>query len=311
MGTLLTTNQDKAEAFKAPALSSRDIADILGHPESRDEVEAYARQGDKAVIVQARDAADRVIAEAPASAPRIGATAGELYPQVPTGGRLVAVSPEEAQKRRIDPPPGQSRDTIPGYDLDLSSRKRLEEWARGLGIAFSPATSFYHLRAQVLEGLEAYTQPGAAGKMKLRIETAIDRAGAPRGLSLIRPQLEDYAGRTLGVLFTKEGIMQKLKSGAPDPRYAKYPAAKHVEGKAAIFMRDIGSSGGIVYHNNTDGTCGSCRSNLPTLLPKGATLFVVPPRNPIPKNRQAESRARPYGGNGRMPISNSQVELWK
>ena len=320
-GTLLTTDRDKLAAFTARDLSSRDIADSLGHPEGRDEVLTHARQGGDVAVVQARDSADRVIAEAAASAPRIGETAAALYPQVPSGGRLVAVSPDEAQRRRIElaqakPEGPRQGELFPlpdtaakgALDLDFSSREDLEQWARGFGIAFTPKTLSGQLRAQVLERLEAITPLSEAGKQKLRIETVIDRAGAPLGLSLARPQLPEYDGETThGILITNEGSIYPLRSGDPDPLYANHPAAKHVEGKAAIIIRETGSSGGIVYHNNSEGTCGFCNSQIKNLLPEGATLVVVPPKNAVPIKQRADARPRPHIGNSQLPKKNVDV----
>ena len=105
-------------------------------------------------------------------------------------------------------------------------------------------------------------------------------------------------------MITNEGNERPLLSGDPDPLYANYPAAKHIEGMAAIIIRKTGSSGGIVYHNNTGGTCGICKSNISTLLPEGATLLTVPPKGAVPKNRRADARPRPHVGNSEQPLKN-------
>ena len=74
--------------------------------------------------------------------------------------------------------------------------------------------------------------------------------------------LPPYDGKkTVGVLVTEEGNvvpLQSLKTDQADPRYANYFSATHVEGQAAIYIRDNGSAGGVVYHNNPNGTCGQC-----------------------------------------------------
>jgi hypothetical protein len=164
-------------------------------------------------------------------------------------------------------------------------------------MAFTRKTPLSQLRSQVIEGLEPITPLSEAGKQKLRIEAVIDRSGAPLGLSLARPPLPEFDGKTThGLLITNEGDAYPLQSGDPDPRYANYKAARHVEGKAALKIRELGSSGGIVYHNHPKGTCGYCQTHLEILLPEGATLLSVPPRGAVPKKRRAEARPKPYIG---------------
>lgn len=67
-----------------------------------------------------------------------------------------------------------------------------------------------------------------------------------------------------------------MTGGEPTP-YLNYVAAGHVEGKAAIQIRQMGSTGGTIHHNNPNGICVYCHHTVPTLLPVGATLTVVPP----------------------------------
>jgi hypothetical protein len=92
-----------------------------------------------------------------------------------------------------------------------------------------------------------------------------------------------------------------LQSAGSDPLYKNYIPASHVEGKAAIWISENGSTGGVLYHNNTDGTCGFCNSQIGTLLPKGAKLRVVPPGNAAPKNSRARGAATEYEGNDAVP----------
>ena len=72
-------------------------------------------------------------------------------------------------------------------------------------------------------------------------------------------------------------------------RYRHYVAAGHVEGKAAIQIRLAGSTGGTMHHNNPNGTCPYCLHQVPTLLPEGATLTVIPP--PAPPHAIVPGRA--------------------
>jgi RHS repeat-associated protein len=117
-----------------------------------------------------------------------------------------------------------------------------------------------------------------------------------------KPQLPPFDGETThAVLVTNEGAVVTLKSGEKDPAYRNYPAAGHTEGKAAIYIRENGSSGGVVYHNNTDGTCGYCDKQITTLLPEGATLKVVPPENASANNSMAKDTPTEYTGNSNNP----------
>jgi RHS repeat-associated protein len=96
------------------------------------------------------------------------------------------------------------------------------------------------------------------------------------------PELPAFDGTTRGVLRLNEGGPDvPLASGAAPAQYRNYPAAGHVEGQAAIIIRQRGSTGGTVWHNNPRGTCPMCRSNVPTLLPERSILNVVPPENAV------------------------------
>jgi hypothetical protein len=78
----------------------------------------------------------------------------------------------------------------------------------------------------------------------------------------------------------------------------------------AGILRDNNSSGGTIYHNNTDGTCGFCNSQVETLLPNNAILFGVPPFDAIAKKRGATQDPIPYIGNSAMPKLPPQYDLF-
>jgi hypothetical protein len=122
------------------------------------------------------------------------------------------------------------------------------------------------------------------------------------------PELPAFNGQTThGVLITSEGKVIPLQSGNPSPTYANYAAASHVEGKAALAIRESGSSGGVVYHNNPSGTCGFCNSQVPTLLPEGVQLRVVPPAGTVPPGPRWYVPSKPYVGNSAIPKPNPQL----
>lgn len=84
--------------------------------------------------------------------------------------------------------------------------------------------------------------------------------------------------------------------------YGCYVAAGHVEGKAAIQIRSTGSTGGTIHHNNPNGTCGYCRHAIPTLLPEGATLTVIPPPGALARSPWWTSEPITFVGNDRDPV---------
>jgi nucleic acid/nucleotide deaminase of polymorphic system toxin len=109
-----------------------------------------------------------------------------------------------------------------------------------------------------------------------------------------------YDGATTeGWLVTNEGDIVPLKSG--DSQLPNYASAGHVEGKAALEIRAGESSGGTVWHNNPNGTCNYCNAQIPTLLPEGSTLTVVPPESASAPSRYWFDQPTYYTGNARTP----------
>lgn len=118
----------------------------------------------------------------------------------------------------------------------------------------------------------------------------------------VRRNMPIYDGETTrGTLVTNEGHVVPLESGTRPPGYSNYESAAHVEGQAAIFIRENNSTGGVVYHNNPNGTCGYCNSHVPTLLPEGAQMVVVPPEGSRANNSRATGEPTIYTGNDRDP----------
>jgi hypothetical protein len=65
--------------------------------------------------------------------------------------------------------------------------------------------------------------------------------------------------------------------GAAGSPIGTYPAATHVEIKAAVDMRDAGESQGVIVINNAGGPCPGdmgCAAAVPRVLPRGAALVV-------------------------------------
>jgi len=112
-------------------------------------------------------------------------------------------------------------------------------------------------------------------------------------------------------LITDEGNVVPLQSGERNPLYNNSSRAGHVEGKAAIWIREHGSIGGVLYHNNTGGTCGYCNSQIERLLPKDAELLVIPPADAVAKKRGAMQYPAPYKGDSIMPKLPPQYDLFR
>jgi len=130
----------------------------------------------------------------------------------------------------------------------------------------------------------------------------------PQAISAALPK---YDGKTTyGILITNEGDVVPLQSGGATPLFDNYSSASHVEGKAAIWIRDHGSTGGVVYHNNTDGTCGYCVSHVPTLLPEGARLSIVPPPDAVPNNSRYKASPIDRVGNEKRPNPPAQGDFF-
>ncbi|MEF2074898.1 RHS repeat domain-containing protein [Consotaella aegiceratis] len=102
--------------------------------------------------------------------------------------------------------------------------------------------------------------------------SASSKALAPSGPPF---RLPAYDGKTTtGYLLTNEGKGYWLRSGDGLPQYRNYANNAHVEQKAAIIIRNTGSSGGRLWHNNPN-TCKFCQTMTNTFLPENAGLDVI------------------------------------
>ena len=134
-----------------------------------------------------------------------------------------------------------------------------------------------------------------------------DTADGERGNNTI--SLPEYDGTTThGVLVLDDGTQIRFASGNGDPRYTNYRNNGHVEQKAALYMRENNISNAVVYHNNTNGTCGYCNTMTATFLPKGATLTVVPPKNAVANNSRAIDYVKTYTGTSNDPKISPQYK---
>jgi hypothetical protein len=145
-------------------------------------------------------------------------------------------------------------------------------YAQAADVPETPATVGSVLRAAIASG-RITEKEAAALQQRVNSLSPAERLGP-----VIRATLPKFDEKTYGVLVTNEGKIVEFKSGGGrDLPYGNYPIASHAEGKAAAWIRDNGSSGGVLYHNNPGGTCGYCRIQAKFLLPEGVELRIVPP----------------------------------
>jgi hypothetical protein len=86
-----------------------------------------------------------------------------------------------------------------------------------------------------------------------------------------------------------------------EPLMENYIASGHVEGQAALIMRERGTTSGVLNIDNLNGICGYCVSGVPTLLPEGAVLEVHTPLGTVPKG-PTWSNSRTFIGNSQDPL---------
>lgn len=99
-GTLITTNRQKAEAFRGAREINDDLmAQLLGHPQSKTDVMNDVAQGKSAFVVQAFDKQGNVVAESTATQDGLQATIDAVKKQAPDA-EIRVNSPEDVARRR-------------------------------------------------------------------------------------------------------------------------------------------------------------------------------------------------------------------
>lgn len=253
--------------------------------------------------------------------PPFGSGAPRYLPPLGNPGPRPPTAPAESSPARSasQPPTPQATRSAPG-EAQLALPGILRE--RGAGTAESPGLP----KAGAMGGgplAPASRSTGARPPLsrdddwrKLvenieRIKDAWAGGGAklPERIAAALPKFDDKT--TYGILITNEGDVVPLRSPGADPLFNNYPAATHVEGKAAIWIRNHGSSGGVLYHNNTGGTCGFCDSQLERLLPKNSELHVIPPVDAFAKKRGAVPYPSFYKGDDALPKLPPQLDLFR
>ncbi|MFY1623855.1 RHS repeat-associated core domain-containing protein [Micromonospora sp. WMMD735] len=135
---------------------------------------------------------------------------------------------------------------------------------------------------------------GAAGTTAKGTTTANTRArSAEELLASIGKEV-----KTAGVLDLGNGELIPLVSGTSSLR--NYSASGHVEGQAALIMRERGATRGTLLIDNPNGVCGYCNSQVPTLLPEGAVLDVRTPLGSVPPSGRWFN-GKTFTGNGADP----------
>ena len=104
-------------------------------------------------------------------------------------------------------------------------------------------------------------------------------------------------GKTAGVLDIGGELTPLVSGKSPLGNYA---ASGHVEGQAALIMRERGVSTAELLIDNANGICGYCTSQVPTLLPEGAQLSVRTPLGTVPPSSRWFN-GRTFSGNAADP----------
>jgi len=105
-------------------------------------------------------------------------------------------------------------------------------------------------------------------------------------------------GKTRGIL---EIDGEQIPLTSREPSLKNYPASGHVEGQAALIMRERGATSATLSIDNPNGICGRCVSQVPTLLPEGAELQVQTPLGTVPRG-PTWSNSRSFVGNAADPL---------
>jgi hypothetical protein len=243
----------------------------------------------------------------PPTPPGLGQTVGSLgaaktptgQPDWPTSGRKDRSTAATIAKTSLTPALPPAHDT---RHVGAATPPDSDAEVARAAAASRQRNSLFHTR----EGTATESIPDLAmalGTMALPFGPSIAAQMAPRFAQRLLPKLllPEYTGPTSGVLFTNEGRIVRLRSGVPNPAYRNYPSAKHAEGKAAIWLRENDSSGGVLFHNNPEGTCGFCDLQARTLLPKNTTLRVIPPADAAASDEMAKTAITNYIGDTKIP----------
>ena len=89
-----------------------------------------------------------------------------------------------------------------------------------------------------------------------------------------------------------------LVSGSP--RLPNYQASGHVEGQAALIMRERGITNAVLHIDNPNGICLYCTRQVRTLLPERSALDVGAPLGTVIPNKWW-GPSRIFTGNSRNP----------
>jgi len=190
--------------------------------------------------------------------------------------------------------PAQDKTTAPGAQSAAADTRAAETaGTEAHGARTADATDQAAAGERAVPGAQAGTSPPLSLLPQARLEALRDTVQLPK--------FDREKNETSAILFTNEGKIIEFKSANPLD-YGNYIGATHAEGKAAVWIRQNNSSGGVLFHNNPGGTCPFCNSHLETLLPEGARLWVLPPAKAVAKTRGWIPYPKPYNGNDAQPL---------
>ena len=146
---------------------------------------------------------------------------------------------------------------------------------------------------------------GVARAADERCPSSVGEAGANAKWAADRLESIKEQRRTTALFYDEDGNEERLSSGsdataekaaevlrevgAPASPISTYPAATHVEVKAAVAMRDGELKTGVMVINNEAGPCPGelgCVAAVPLVLPTGASLVVWWPSDAGMKSQQ-------------------------
>ncbi|WP_406490644.1 hypothetical protein OHB06_01065 [Streptomyces sp. NBC_01604] len=104
-------------------------------------------------------------------------------------------------------------------------------------------------------------------------------------------------GKTAGVLEIDGALIPLISKQG---KLNNYISSSHVEGQAALLMREMDATSGRLLIDNPNGICNWCKTQVNTLLPENATLQVGTPLGTVPKTAKWHNSTT-FTGNAQDP----------
>jgi hypothetical protein len=247
--------------------------------------------------------------------PHLGSGAPFLIPPRGRTNQLPSVPPNTQQAPeatpqppRASPPPGTSPVTPPSIGTPSITAPRIgppDSSFNSAAAAEQPPTPV--LPSGKFSPYDTYSRQWLPPVQGIRNALATGK-GVQDAISAALPKYDDDT--TFSVLITNEGNVVPFRSRGKDSFYPGYASGAHTETQAARWMSDHGSTGGVLFHNNTRGTCGYCDNQVATFLPPGVPFWIVPPADARAKVPSDVVYPAKYVGNAKDPKLSPQLDLF-